>query len=372
MKLTINGLQFKKQCSGIGVMIREIYNILDQNEQYNITMVINKNSPELSATPKTKLVRTNFNYEQSLQRMFFQTFILGLNYSNESILLTSDSKIPFLLKKSAKIVPIITDLAIYKMPETYQLSRVFWWKLQYQYLKKVAVHYIAISESTKQDIIECLDIPEEKISVIPCAANEKYRPVHDEVDKKRIKDKYQIPESFLLFVGNFNPRKNLKRIFLAYDMVKEKGIRHKLVVAGEYGWKFDQDKELSTIKEKDSILFLGFVPDEDMPCLYSMADLFLFPTLYEGFGIPIIEAQQCGTAVLTSQSSSMPEVTGDSAVLVNPYDEKEIAKGILAVVTNPVFKEELIKKGLENQKRYSWDMSVNKLESVLGELDNNG
>ena len=137
------------------------------------------------------------------------------------------------------------------------------------------------------------------------------------------------------------------------------------MIAGSQGWKFEKTEALSNIANKESIHFIGYVPDEDMPALYSAAEVFAFPTLYEGFGIPVIEAQICGTPVLTSNTSSLPEIAGDTAVYVDPYSEVSIADGLLRLLTDNQLRNNLIEKGYRNANRFSWEASVQKLEQVL-------
>lgn len=184
----------------------------------------------------------------------------------------------------------------------------------------------------------------------------------------RLRKKYHLPEHFLLFVGNFNPRKNLERLIRAFDRAKEEGISHQLVIAGEQGWKFNRDSVLQGIEHHSDIRFIGYVPDEDMPALYSAAELFLFPTLYEGFGIPVLEAQACGTPVLTSNGSAMPEVCGESAVFVDPYDADSIAEGILSILNDPKLAASLTEKGLRNVQRFSWAASARRLDEIMESL----
>lgn len=145
----------------------------------------------------------------------------------------------------------------------------------------------------------------------------------------------------------------------AFDAVKtEKGVSHQLIIAGEQGWKFDRQQAVQGCNHPQAIRFIGFVPDEDMAALYSAASLFVFPTLYEGFGIPVLEAQVCGVPVLTSNYTSLPEVGGEGAYYVDPYSEKEIAEGIWKLLTEPELAEKLVQLGKQNVKRFSWERSA--------------
>ncbi len=173
-------------------------------------------------------------------------------------------------------------------------------------------------------------------------------------------------KQYILFVGNYNPQKNLKRLIKAFDAVKtEKGVSHQLIIAGEQGWKFDRQQAVQGCNHPQTIRFIGFVPDEDMAALYSAASLFVFPTLYEGFGIPVLEAQVCGVPVLTSNCTSLPEVGGEGAYYVDPYSEKEIAEGIWKLLTEPELAEKLVQLGKQNVKRFSWERSAKCLEEII-------
>ena len=366
--IVINALQYKQNSSGIGVMIHELFSRFVAITPRPSTVILPRDGPEFKASGKAKIVPIPWTYGQTIRRLFFQSVWLGRLYGKNSILLTTDSKTPFFLPKSCTLIPLVTDLAVFRMPEVYQWSRVLWWKLQYRYLCKRADFFLTISQFTKEEMIDVLKIPAERIYVVPCAASPRFAPMTDHTQKDTVREKYRLPQKFLLFVGNNNPRKNLKRIMQAFDILKDQEkIPHQLIIAGEQGWKFKPEDVLRIIQHPDAIRFIGFVPDEDMPTLYSMADLFLFPTLYEGFGIPVLEAQMCGTPVLTSGSSSMREVGGQGAVYVNPYREADIGAGILEVLKDPRAAQDLIAKGFENVKRFSWDSSAQLLNTIIEE-----
>lgn len=366
MKIVINALQYKQNSSGIGVMIRDLFGLFTRITKQKCQVVLPYDGPDFIGGQDTEYVRIPWNYKQNLRRMFFQTFQMGISYCRDSILLTTDSKMPLILPKSCIVVPLITDLAVYRMQKAYQLSRVLWWRLQYWFVRRRANFFLAISEFTKEEMIDLWGLPPEKIHVIPCACSQNMRRITEHDKLEELRAKYNLPEHFLLFVGNFNPRKNLERLIHAYDQAKTSGtLKHQLVIAGEQGWKFNREAALEGIDNKKDIRFIGFVPDEDMPTLYSAADVFLFPTLYEGFGIPVIEAQSCGTPVLTSNTSSLPEVSGEAAIYVDPYSEQDISAGILKIANDPLLINELRQKGYENARRFSWDKSAEMLYHLI-------
>lgn len=365
-RVVINALQYKKNSSGIGVMLRELFSCYTRQTESPCQILLSQDSPELPVGKSTEIVRASCTYQQGLRRMWFQTVELGRRYCRNAILITNDSKVPFFLPKSCRLVPIITDLAVYRMPEVYQRSRVLWWKLQYQYLKRRADLVITISEFSKKEIVELLKIPAEKIKVVPCASALECKPLSRE-DRESFQKRWNLPERYILFVGNSNPRKNLQRLLKAFDLARESGLECDLVIAGEQGWKFDREKTMEEIKCAEAVHWLGYVPDKDMPYLYEAAELFAFPSLYEGFGIPVLEAQSRGTPVLTSNSSSLPEVGGDGAVYVDPYREEDICRGILKVTRNGELARELAEKGKRNVLRFSWQTSAELLDTLLKE-----
>lgn len=366
MKIVVNALPYKKNSSGIGVMIRELFGPYTGVTQRMCQIILPHDSPEFPTGGHSEIVRVPWDHRHNFRRLFFQAFSMGHQYCRDAVLLTTDSKCPFFLPKSCVLVPLVTDLAVYRMPEVYQHSRVFLWRLQYGYVRRRAKFFLAISEFTKQEMMEFWNIPSEKIQVVPCACSAALAPARSPEQIERVRRKYSLPERFVLFVGNSNPRKNLKRLIQAFDRAKrEENLPLQLVIAGEQGWKFDRNQAVEGIHNREDVRFIGFVPDEDMPTLYSAASLFAFPTLYEGFGIPVLEAQACGVPVLISRCSSLPEVGGDGALYVDPYDVESISEGIQTILTDPELAGELVRKGLENVRRFSWERSARRLHEII-------
>jgi glycosyltransferase involved in cell wall biosynthesis len=262
---------------------------------------------------------------------------------------------------------VVTDLALLRMPGVYQFSRVLIWRLQYRYLLKKAARYVAISQFTKDDMVKLLHIAQDKIDVVYCAANDRYHRIEDSGALQSVREKYGLDKPYILFVGNANPRKNLVRLIRAFDLAKDAGdFPYQLILAGEYGWKFDREAAMAGVRHAGDIRFLDFVANEDIPQLYSAASLFAFPTLYEGFGIPIIEAQRCGVPVLTSGTSSMPEVGGqDGASYVDPESVEDICRGMRQVLLDQAFARRLVARGYENAARFDWTESAKQLNRIV-------
>ena len=371
MKVVINALAFKKNSSGIGVLISELLVRFCEKSKRQCQIILSQDSPQVTLTGKQiHTVYSPYSHKQGIRRILFQSLFFGRKFCKNAVLLTTDSKVPFFLPKSCRLVPVVTDLALFRMPEVYQRSRVLIWRLQYRYLRKKAARYIAISQFTKNEMVELLHIDADDIDVVYCAADKRYIAQTDPDTLQATRDTYADGKPYLLFVGNANPRKNLARLMQAFDLAKEQGdFPYLLLLAGEYGWKFDREAAMSGLQHAQDIRFLDFVSDADMPRLYSAASLFAFPTLYEGFGIPIIEAQRCGVPVLTSKISSMPEVGGEnSAYYINPESTEEIARGMRAILLDPPFAQSLVARGYENATRFDWGKSAEQLNTIVEQV----
>lgn len=371
-KLLLNALPYKQDSSGIGVMIRELFGAYTDITKRPCTVILSKDSPEFPQNGAClRQIRSPYKHRQGIRRIWFQSFGVGRKYCGDSILLTTDSKTPFFLPRNCALVPLVTDLALFRIPEAYQFSRIVWWRLQYRYVRKRASLFLTISDFTKQEMIALWNMSPKKIRVVPCACPPHIHRVEDSAVLAALRKRYGLPEHFILFVGNCNPRKNLQRLIAAYDQAREDGkIPHQLIIAGEQGWKFSREKALSAIRHQEDVRFIGFVPDADIAALYTAADLFAFPSLYEGFGMPILEAQACGTPVLASDCSSLPEVGGDGAVYADPYSEEDICQKILDVLQNPNLQNRLKEAGRQNVARYSWAASAKTLDEIIErELD---
>ncbi len=254
---------------------------------------------------------------------------------------------------SAKVTTI-HDFGFLKYPDTAhpKISAVM--KGRFKWIKKEVDLIIAISEATKKDVVNILGISPKKVKVVYEAPPTDIKKIKDQKIIDEVKKKYKIKGDFLLSVATLEPRKNLKRVILAFREVQKIIPQMKLVLAGKLGWD-EEIKRIMGYQPKD-IIFTGFINRErDLSALYSSASCFVFPSLYEGFGLPILEAMVCGSPVVTSDISSMPEVAGKAAVLVDPLEVESISHGITRAIRN---KEELVKKGFKQAAKFSWEKTA--------------
>jgi glycosyltransferase involved in cell wall biosynthesis len=183
-----------------------------------------------------------------------------------------------------------------------------------------------------------------------------YKEISDKTLSQTVLSKYRIDRPYILYVGTLEPRKNLVRLLESYAQLRaDNKIRHKLVVSGKKGWLFtDIFETVTKLSLTNDVLFTGYVPNEDLVHIYNCADVFVYPTLYEGFGIPPLESMACGVPVISTAVSSIPEVLGDAALLVNPYETAELTEAIYSVITDEKLRRRLISKGFDRVKQYNW------------------
>jgi glycosyltransferase involved in cell wall biosynthesis len=230
---------------------------------------------------------------------------------------------------------------------------------------------LTVSESSKRDILKFFRVPEAKVSVIANAIDRRYGspPTPDEV--QRVRERFQLYGEFLLYAGNIRPHKNLERLIDAFHQLRDSArFEHlRLLIIGDEISKYPTlRRAVHRYKLHKHVRFFGFVPESTLAVLYRLATAFVFPSLYEGFGLPPLEAMASGTPVVTSNVSSLPEVVGDAAVLIDPYDAAAIAQGVRDVLTDEALRETLVARGLERAKAFSWETSVKRVREIYGEV----
>jgi len=303
------------------------------------------------------------------------------------------------LSKETKRIMIFYDLSFLRFPEFFSFSKRWWHKfVSPGNQAQKADLIVSISESTKKDLIELYKISPGKIKVIYPGIGEEFR-VIDKKDPRllRVKEKYKIPDNFILYFGTIEPRKNILALVKAFEEIKRnknsrilevdwqgfEGVvknrkasrinvsNLKLVIAGAKGWLCgDFFKKIEESDFKKDIFFTGFIEEEDKPYLYSLADVFVYPSFFEGFGLPPLEAMACGVPAIVSNKSSLPEVVGRGAVMVDPQNQDELAFVIREVLNNQELKNYLIKKGLERAKQFNWDNTVKNFLNLFKIYDN--
>lgn len=264
--------------------------------------------------------------------------------------------IRFPKEKSIPIIVTLHDLIPYLIPEMVRRSYLLRFLDEMPMIVERADLLVTVSECARQDVIRLFGIQPAKVVVIPSAPDHRYRPRPKDESVHYIRAKYQIQHPFILYVGGLNPRKNVAQLIWAYRLIRHElpGL-HQLVIPGESG-RHQEDLMALTrhLRLDEDVIFPGFIDQRDLPLLYNAADLFVYPSLYEGFGLPPIEAMASGVPVITSNTSCLPEVTGDAALKVHPLDTHGLAEAMYRVLTQEDLRNSLVEKGFKKAKEYRW------------------
>ena len=248
------------------------------------------------------------------------------------------------------------DIIQLKMPETVSDRYLKIFNEEIPKILDICDGIITVSEFSKLDIASEFNFPIEKIFVTPLAAEDIYKPINRSYCKNIIKDKYHIDNNFILYVGGYSPRKNIIGIMEAFSLLNKNLKKDlKIVITGRKGLSYERYRDRAIqLGISDYVIFTDFIPLEDLPLFYNASEFLIYPSFYEGFGLPPLEAMACGTPVIASNVTSVPEVCKNSAILVNPNDVDELSYSIERVLTDSFLKLTMIERGLNTSNKYSW------------------
>ena len=270
------------------------------------------------------------------------------------------------------VVLSIHDLSFEHLPETFKRRSRMQLRLTVRRSARKAAKILTLSESVRRDVIATYHIPPANITTIPLAAPPHFRPVANEKDLQRVRHTYGIEGDYILSVGSIQPRKNLRRLVHAYSRLQEErpGVKLPiLVLVGKKAWLYgDTLRAIEQSGIRSQILLTDYVSETDLPALYSGSLCFVYPSYFEGFGLPPLEAMQCGTPVIVGNKTSLPEVVGDAGLLVDPFAEDEIAAAMARVIDNPDLRQELRVKGLQRASEFSWQATARRTLEVYRQV----
>ncbi|MBR4137859.1 MAG: glycosyltransferase family 4 protein [Bacteroidales bacterium] len=275
------------------------------------------------------------------------------------------------LRSKTPQIAVFHDINFEHFPQDFPRLALWHYKKFFPKYAKKAAKIITVSEFSKQDIVENYHVEPEKISVAYNGANEGFKPLPEE-EKNNIRNKYTAGYQYFMFVGSLHPRKNLARLFPAYDLFKERtGSDVKLLIVGEKRWWTEPiQKAYESMVHKDDVVFVGHLQIDELQRVTAAALASVYVSYFEGFGIPIVEAYKCDVPVITSNVTSMPEVAGDAALLVDPFSIESISSALELVMDENV-RNSLIEKGRIRRNDFSWDKAAEQWYSVIKKFDNN-
>ena len=285
---------------------------------------------------------------------------------------------PDLLFVPAHVLPLIRprhtlvtvhDLGYRVFPEAHPASQRRYLDLSTRWNVRSATHILADSMATRQAIVDAYGTPSERITVVYPGYEPDLAPVQDPQTLEQTRSRYGIPREYILYLGRIQPRKNLARLIEAFSAIAASRPGLSLVLAGPTGWLSEPIvARAAALNFGDRVLFPGYIAPEDKAALISGARLFAYPSLYEGFGFPVLEAQACGTPLLTSATSSLPEVTGEGGLLVDPEDVGAIAGGLQRLIEDTELRQRMVDRGFDNLSRFSWAKAAQQVSALIGNL----
>jgi glycosyltransferase involved in cell wall biosynthesis len=263
------------------------------------------------------------------------------------------------LRLPCSSVVTLHDMTFFLYPRLHTLARRWFFPLMIRTSAKRADALIAISESTRQDAIQILGIPPKKITTTQLGVDSSFQPIKDNESRRNVAEKYDLPEKFILYVGLVEPRKNLPLLINAYQRLAARGTDYQLVIVGRFGWMYeDVTRQIKQLNLGDKVHLTGYVPQEDLPLVYNLASLFVYPTRYEGFGLPALEAMACGTPVITTNVSSLPEIVAEAGLLIPPDDVQALYEAMESVLDDRKLGHDLSRKGTVRSAKFTWQRTA--------------
>ncbi|MDD3245399.1 MAG: glycosyltransferase family 1 protein [Methanosarcina sp.] len=370
MKIGIVSEPLNQPFTGIGNYAFNLISTISEIYGTKHIRLIDYNNKSFHNDPNYLVIPYNKTFEKlSKSYLWYLTLPLKRKVVREFDIVHSLAQYPmYYVSKNQKYVITIHDLIQMLFPKEVPVGSYLIRKFFLPRTLDLAEKIITDSNCTKQDLLKYFKINEDKIIVIPLAANDKFK-LLDSKEITIIKTKYQLNYPFIFYVGTFSPRKNIPTLIKAFYNLKSKNIEHKLVFVGKKGNMYDKIIGLvSELNLNNNVIFIENVPSEDLPALYNAADLFVYPSLYEGFGLPPLEAMACGCPVITSSTSSLPEVVGDAGIMVDPYDIDGLADSMYKVLTNEGLSKNMSKNGLDRAKMFSWEKCAEETLKVYEEV----
>jgi len=373
MKIGIITDETDRELAGFGTYTYNIAkNILQQDKENEYFLVHRKKEKHDIYSMANEIIVPSGPFPLSTLRNFY-TLPVKLKKYDLDIVHHTSSIGPFVSKhfwptKKGKTIETVHDIIPLLYPDSFELPVRIAFKHLLPKIAKNVDKILAVSEHSKKDISRRFKIPADKISVVYDAVDSMFKPLNKKNCQKQL-EKYGIKDNFLLFVSTLEAKKNVPTALKAYALLKQQGIKHKFVLVGKKGYGYE--KIAGTIRKlnlENDVIMPGYVPLEDLPLFYNAADAFVLPSLYEGFGIPAVEAMKCGCPVVASNAGALPEITGKAGMLVNALDVKGYASAITEVLESRKTAAAMKSKGLKNAERFSWKESARRIIKVYEEI----
>lgn len=359
---------------GIGTYTHNLIQQLNEIDEFNQYYLIHGESKDIQVyKTNEEILIKKYSFSKGSRSIwrYFSTPLKLKSMKQLDIVHDTYEIGPLSFKMPFKRIITVHDLSPFLFPDTFSSSTVLLHKILFSKTLRSVDKIITVSESSKYDLVTHFNVSEDKIKVIFNGVDTKFRPLTKDIINEFLRT-YNINFHFILYVGTLEPRKNLPTLLKAYHQLKKRNINHKLVIAGKKGWKYQEIFEtIDKLNLKDDIIFTGYVPENYLPALYNAADVFVYPSIYEGFGLPPLEAMACGTPVITSNTSSLPEVVGNAGIMVDPNNIDMLATAMYEVLSDDSLMKEMAKKGLDRAKLFDWKGCAAETLKVYEEFSSN-
>lgn len=373
MRIGIEATPYYRNVAGSGIFVRNIVRSLQRAKREEVSFILfsSKRENDIAMEQKKNLPARFLKGMLDILRM---QVLLPLESKKQGIHVLFCPAYLSPLFPTCPVVVAMHDMSFRRYPWTLDRLYLFYLQILLPLSARKAKLLVTISEFSKREMTQCLKIPPEKIRVVPLACGEHFLVVEEEGQISAFRKKHNLLRPFILFVGTLEPRKNILRLLEAFRILKEedRAFDYQLVLCGPKGWSYrDIFRKVRKFRLEKEIIYLGYLPDEELPLLYNAARGLIYPSLYEGFGLPVFEAMACGCPVVTSNTSALPETAGDAALLVDPEDTRAIARAIIRITGDEKLRYEMIQKGLERVRAFSWEKTALGIFEVLREAGGN-
>ncbi len=367
MRIAFDGTTLTKGRTGVGYYTEHLLqHLAHEVETTRDELIVVSNQPIDTAKPLPRHVRVYDRLRFPLRIGWMQLLASRvLEHVRADVAHFTNGMLP--LGTSAARVVTIHDMSLTLFPRCHPLRRLVINRPLVGVAARVADVVVTVSNSARRDLLRLHGIAPERVTVVHEAAGPGFEPIADPVRRRRIRVRYGLPERFVLYVGAIEPRKNLCRLMAAFQAARARGVRHELVCVGPYGWSSRDLYECIDRLELGRVVhFTGYVPVEDLPVIYNLGQLFVFPSLYEGFGLPVVEAMACGTPVITANTSSLDEIAAGAAETVDPLNVEALADAIVRLAGDEELRRDLSQRGFVRAREFSWSRAAKEMLAVYG------
>ncbi len=361
MRIGIDATALPPQPVGAGnYIIQLIRTLAGIKSGHELVVFAQPNGPKLINLPEDNLVKWVIVDERSPgSRLVWEQFYLPNLVRKSGVELLHSLHYTRPVRLMCKSVVTFHDMTLFLYPELHTWARRLYFPQMMRYSARKADELITVSDSTRDDLIRILQADPKKVTTTHLGVDPSFRPIKDEDERRKTAEKYNLPERFILNDGLVEPRKNLPVLIDSYKRLLDSGFVYELVLVGRFGWLYeDVIEQVNELGLETNVRFLGYVPQEDLPLVYNLASLFVYPTIYEGFGLPVLEAMACGVPVITSNVSSLPEIVNEAGLLTPVNDSEVLFETMKKALGDGKLREELFKKGPQRAAEFTWSKTA--------------